>query len=270
MVGKIVKGGGVAISGREYLEQALAVHHPAYSGELLLVTLYKAALTAGKAYNDHKHHHVHNFHHGYDESVDEAETEEPLPLPAFPGAVEPSRPPHLAHGGAFSNGQLLPKLPVVPVSMAPAAHDDQQQQLLLQDERLLFDGGLYDFYVPASGGGGVPAPDVDDTFRVNLLDASPDDRGRYKRNSTADDREDRPKRWTPVVPARTGRSGGDAAAYGPKREPAEWEVTKVAAVCEACQVDPFGTAAVLSWHDTRKQFYNGALYLPALPKCYLF
>lgn len=251
MVGKIVKGGGVAISGREYLEQALAVHHPSYSGELLLVSLYKAALTAGKAYNDHKHHHVHNFHHGYDEAVDEADTDEPQ---APPAADEPTLPPHLAHGGPFSNGQLLPKLPVKPAG-PPAG---------LEDEQLLFDGGLYDFYGNSAG----PLPAVDDTFRVNLLDE--DDR-RYKRNSTAEDRNERPKRWTPLI--------GAAAAAGPRTarsdydrrlEPAQWEVSKVASVCEACHVDPFGTASVLSWHDTRKQFYNGALYVPALPKCYLF
>lgn len=262
MVGKIVKGGGVAISGREYLEQAVAVHHPAYSGELLLVTLYKAALTAGKAYNDHKHHHVHNFHHGYDESVDEADTVEPMSA-AFPGPADPTRPPHLAHGGAFSNGQLVPKLPVQPVQ---PSHD--QPLLQHNDEQLLFNGGLYDFYAPLLLGG-APAPSVDDAFRVNLLDASSDDgRRRYRRNSTdaTEDRETRPKRWTPV-PTRTGRSD---YAYGLSREPAEWEVTKVAGICEACQADPFGTASVLSWHDTRKQFYNGALYVPALPKCYLF
>jgi len=260
MVGKMVKGGGVAISGREYLEQALAVHHPAYSGELLLVQLYKAALTAGKAYNDHKHHHVHNFHHGYDESVDEAETDSPPA--AFPGAAEPpTRPPHLAHGGPFSNGQLLPKLPVPTVPNQQPFHDEQ----------LLFDGGLYDYYASPSLAGGDNGADVDDTFRVNLLDASPPlDNRRYKRNSTDDDDgHGRPKRWTPVpAPSRTVRSG--PSSRGPRREPAEWEVTKVAAVCEACHADPFGTASVLSWHDTRKQFYNGALYVPALPKCYLF
>lgn len=32
-------------------------------GEITLVHLYKAALTAGKAYNHHKHHHAHKFHH---------------------------------------------------------------------------------------------------------------------------------------------------------------------------------------------------------------
>lgn len=275
MAGKLIKGGGVAISGREFVEQALAIDGPAYSGELTLVTLYKAALTAGKAYNDHKHHHVHNFHHGYDESVDEAETEEP---PAAPAAPEPTRPPHLAHGGPFANGQLLPKLPVHTPAPEPS-----------RDEQLLFDGGLYDFYAPLQPSTALQlAAGADDTFRVNLLDrqASND---RYKRNATKERIDGdghrvvranswtplvvdgqgavRAKRWTPLVVTghRYGRSGFDR-----KREPAEWEVVKVAGVCTACEPDPFGEASVLSWQNTRKQFYNGALYLPALPKCYLF
>lgn len=264
MAGKKIKGGGVAISGREYLDQALAVHYPAFSGELTLVSLYKAALTAGKAYNDHKHHHVHNFHHGYDESVDEADTEAPPTLPPNP---EATRPPHLAHGGAFANGQRVPGVPIP----TPAAPEQQQPPLNLPQlppspQLPLFDGGLYDFY---------DAPHADETFRVNLLDKRDDNR----RHSTV-----RFKRsWIPlfrqpmsdvtpvtdVTAPRNARSNvGDP--HDRKREPAEWEVMKVASVCSACVTDPFGAASVLSWHETRKQFYNGALYLPALPKCYLF
>lgn len=263
MVGKKIKGGGVAISGREYLEQALAIHHTAYSGELTLVTLYKAALTAGKAYNDHKHHHVHNFHHGYDESVDEAETEEP---PALPAASTPTRPPHLAHGGPFANGQLVHKLPVEASVAAAAAGAGSNDPLSVpRDEQSLFDGGLFDFYAPfrdvAAAAGG------DDTsFRVNLLDRSDGGR-RTKRNATVDGNGNgRSKRWSPLQ----GSAELQARLHGRKLEPAEWEVVKVASVCAACVPDPFGAAAVLSWHDTRKQFFNGALYLPALPKCYLF
>jgi len=264
MAGKKIKGGGVAISGREYLEQALAVHYPAFSGELTLVSLYKAALTAGKAYNDHKHHHVHNFHHGYDESVDEADTEAPPTLPPGP---EATRPPHLAHGGAFANGQRVPGV-VVPNVAGPAPQQPPTMPLHLPQlppspQLPLFDGGLYDFY---------DASPADETFRVNLLDKRADDNRRsgssvvrFKRN------------WIPlsasdvVTPAaaRNARSDG-GAPHDRNREPAEWEVFKVAGVCAACVPDPFAAASVLSWHETRKQFYNGALYLPALPKCYLF
>lgn len=271
MVGKKIQGGGVAISGREYLEQALAIHHSAYSGELTLVTLYKAALTAGKAYNDHKHHHVHNFHHGYDESVDEAETEEP---PALPVGPMPTRPPHLAHGGPFANGQLVPKLPVETsvAAAAAAAAAESKDPSFSRDEQFLFDGGLYDFYAPFrnieadTGAGTGASAGVDDTsFRVNLLDRYDGGR-RNKRNATAANSNDRSKRWTPVqIPAEL-----TDGLHGRKLEPAEWEVRKVASVCAACEPDPFGTAAVLSWHNTRKQFFNGALYLPALPKCFLF
>lgn len=277
MVGKMIKGGGVAISGREYLEQKVAVHFPSLSGELTLLSLYKAALTAGKAYNDHKHHHVHNFHHGYDEAVDEADTEEPVtgPAPTDAPGPEPTRPPHLAHGGVFVNGQLAPKLPLKPVvstSAATVPKDLYRPTLMFDDQQhVLFDGGLYDFYSPLKGVGGPPSTIAgeDDTFRVNLLDRAADDR-RYKRNATgaADTGTARPKRWTPVPQSyKTSRSGTDLER---KLEPAEWEVTKVAGVCAACEPDPFAAAVVLSWHDTRKQFYNGVLFLPALPKCYLF
>jgi len=276
MAGKKIKGGGVAISGREYLDQALAVHYPSFSGELTLVSLYKAALTAGKAYNDHKHHHVHNFHHGYDESVDEAETEAP---PTLPPAPEATRPPHLAHGGAFANGQRVPGVPV-PTAAAPA----QQQpstfplhlpQLPPSPQLPLFDGGLYDFY---------DAPHADETFRVNLLDKRDDNRRRSlvrsKRSwiplflqSMTDDAPvtavvDVTAAGTPAA-TRNARSNG-GGPHDRNHEPAEWEVSKVASVCKACVPDPFGAASVLSWHETRKQFYNGALYLPALPKCYQF
>lgn len=255
MVGKLIKGGGVAISGREYLDQALAVHHPSYSGELTLVSLYKAALTAGKAYNDHKHHHVHNFHHGYDESVDEADDGQEEP--STTAGPDPTPPPHLAHGGAFVNGQRVPMLPVAESAAGGRAPEDGEQQPPAFDEHQLFDGGLYDFYAAQT-----PATASDETFRVNLLDAAVND-VRYKRNATAAG-SSRPKRWTAPFAAgpRTGRSGSP--------EPAAWEVAKVAAVCSACETDPFGTASVLAWHDTRKQFYNGALYLPAQPKCYTF
>lgn len=257
MVGKVIKGGGVAFSGREYLEQALAVHYPAYSGELTLLSLYKAALTAGKAYNDHKHHHVHNFHHGYDESVDEAETEEP---PALPAAPEPTRPPHLAHGGLFSNGQLLPKLPVAPA--VAVDNGDQQRPQSLFD----VDGGLYDFYTPIRGLGSVGNGD-EDAFHVNLLDRADDDL-RHKRNATSTGR--RPKRLTPVADRTNHHPIRNARSDERSREPAQWEVNNVANMCSGCASDPFGSASILSWQHTRKQFYNGALYLPALPKCYLF
>lgn len=315
MVGKMIKGGGVAISGREYLEQALAVYHPSYSGELTLVTLYKAALTAGKAYNDHKHHHVHNFHHGYDESVDEADTAEP---PADPAGPDPTPHPHLAHGGPFVNGQLLPKLPIpTPVSTVAAAavasDDDggfglpsagQQSPVSLSfgdehklrrpyaddddgdghrppyvNEHQLFDGGLYDFYAPVNGhhghhhGGGdddasaiIPSPAEDETFRVNLLDAAAVPQrhdNRFKRNATAEAATGHGRRSTALRTRPTRAAGGWP-------EPAEWEVAKLSGVCSGCESDPFGMASVLSWQDTRKQFYNGALYLPAHPKCYSF
>lgn len=69
MVGKTIKGGGVALSGQEPINNAVRGYKDLYKptsgllGEVTLVQLYKAALTAGKAYTNHKHHHAHHFHH---------------------------------------------------------------------------------------------------------------------------------------------------------------------------------------------------------------
>lgn len=76
-------------------------------GEVTLVTLYKAALTAGKAYTNHKHHHVHHFHHedkaGEDDyDINPSMTPAAPPLPPSAGTQFPF----------LSNGQLLPMLPI--------------------------------------------------------------------------------------------------------------------------------------------------------------
>ncbi|XP_050429968.1 uncharacterized protein LOC126839066 [Adelges cooleyi] len=278
MVGKLIKGGGVAISGREYLDHAFAVGKMAYSGELTLMTMYKAALTAGKAYNDHKHHHAHNFHHGYDPAIDEADDNEDDEASAL--TPEPTLPPHLAHGGGFVNGQRDHNLPIPHLSARDPPKGQQQQQQ--QDQQFnLFDGGLYDFYSPLK----ADSSGFDETFRVNLLDRQD---GRRKRNATEpsavrmgahdNNGSERDKRWVPSVGGyRNSRNGGfyrpplqHRSPIPSKREPAEWEVSKVAEVCAACMADPFGEASILSWQDTKKQFYNGALFMPALPKCYSF
>lgn len=75
-------------------------------GEVTLVTLYKAALTAGKAYTNHKHHHVHHFHHEDKAGEDDYDINPPMTpapqLPPSPGTQFPF----------LNNGQLLPMLPI--------------------------------------------------------------------------------------------------------------------------------------------------------------
>lgn len=123
MVGKPIKSGGIAITGQEQTDFGSGFgakgKGAGFQGEITLLQLYKAALTVGKAYTDHKHHHVHVFTHdgGYedddengvssDDGDSESETEG--------GEEEDGTPPKdvIAHGLAtehdhphFENGQL--------------------------------------------------------------------------------------------------------------------------------------------------------------------
>ena len=53
-------------------------------------------------------------------------------------------------------------------------------------------------------------------------------------------------------------------------EPAEWEVMAIMALCSGCGEDPFRKANVLSWRETSKKLYAGALYVPANQECHNF
>ncbi|CAK1588078.1 unnamed protein product [Parnassius mnemosyne] len=87
LVGHVIKGGGVAISGQEqsmlYNKDSLdpVTKQSGLMGEITMLQLYHVALTAGKAHRDHKHHHVHHFKHDGTplEPSTEAVTEPPPP-----------------------------------------------------------------------------------------------------------------------------------------------------------------------------------------------
>lgn len=67
LVGQKIPGKGIALSGQEnrYFGkdfQEVAHYQKAVGGlqgEITMVQMYKIALTAGKAYTDHRHHHSH-------------------------------------------------------------------------------------------------------------------------------------------------------------------------------------------------------------------
>lgn len=67
MVGHVIPGGGIAISGQEQLQYGGGFLEPAdfskgsggFLGEITMFQLYRIALSAGKAYTDHRHHHSH-------------------------------------------------------------------------------------------------------------------------------------------------------------------------------------------------------------------
>ncbi|PSN30816.1 hypothetical protein C0J52_23361 [Blattella germanica] len=64
----------------------------------------------------------------------------------------------------------------------------------------------------------------------------------------------------------TGSSSSDAYP----REPAEGEVTQVMNVCSGCAPEPFKKAELISWRNTPKKLYSGALYTLANPECKRF
>ncbi|XP_075990641.1 pentraxin-related protein b6 [Anticarsia gemmatalis] len=102
LVGHVIKGGGLAISGQDqsllYKKDIEPVQRQSgLMGEITMLQLYHVALTAGKAHKDHKHHHVHHFRH--DGTPLEASTEaatEPPPPQATP----------LGNGNFLIGGQL--------------------------------------------------------------------------------------------------------------------------------------------------------------------
>ena len=54
------------------------------------------------------------------------------------------------------------------------------------------------------------------------------------------------------------------------REPAEGEVRQVMNICSGCDPEPFKKAEIISWRNTPKKLYAGALYGLANPECQRF
>ncbi|XP_011881276.1 PREDICTED: uncharacterized protein LOC105569427 [Vollenhovia emeryi] len=95
LVGHVIKGGGIAISGQQqrqlgggFLEgEDAPPGSGGYLGELTMVQLYDVALTAGKAHKDHKHHHAHHYEHDTSNNTPRTTTRTPVtgpPLPPHP------------------------------------------------------------------------------------------------------------------------------------------------------------------------------------------
>ncbi|XP_066584528.1 uncharacterized protein [Prorops nasuta] len=92
LVGHVIKGGGIAISGQEqrqlgggFLEgEESPPGSGGLLGELTMVQLYGAALTAGKAHKDHKHHHAHHYEHDTNNNRPLTTTRAPVTGPPLP------------------------------------------------------------------------------------------------------------------------------------------------------------------------------------------
>ncbi|XP_026673661.1 uncharacterized protein LOC113464971 [Ceratina calcarata] len=95
LVGHVIKGGGIAITGQEqrqlgggFLEgEGAPKGSGGLLGEVTMVQLYDVALTAGKAHKDHKHHHVHHYEHDTSNNTPRPTSRPPVtgpPLPQHP------------------------------------------------------------------------------------------------------------------------------------------------------------------------------------------
>lgn len=92
LVGHVIKGGGIAITGQEqrqpgggFLEgEEAPPGSGGMLGEITMVQLYGVALTAGKAHRDHKHHHVHHYEHDTSNNVPPTTTQAPVTGPPLP------------------------------------------------------------------------------------------------------------------------------------------------------------------------------------------
>nr|XP_034184872.1 uncharacterized protein LOC117606483 [Osmia lignaria] len=113
LVGHVIKGGGIAITGQEqrqlgggFLEgEGAPTGSGGLLGEITMVQLYEVALTAGKAHKDHKHHHAHHYEH---------ETGNNTPRPIRPPVTGPPLPqnPYLTGGQINHQVKLNPGAPV--------------------------------------------------------------------------------------------------------------------------------------------------------------
>ncbi|XP_076237332.1 pentraxin-related protein b6 [Calliopsis andreniformis] len=111
LVGHVIKGGGVAITGQEqrqlgggFLEgEGAPPGSGGYLGEVTMVQLYGVALTAGKAHKDHKHHHAHHYEH---------DTSNNTPRPTRP----PVTGPPLPQSPFLTGGQINPQVKLNPGS----------------------------------------------------------------------------------------------------------------------------------------------------------
>ncbi|XP_076230707.1 pentraxin-related protein b6 [Nomia melanderi] len=105
LVGHVIKGGGIAITGQEqrqlgggFLEgEGAPKGSGGYLGEFTMVQLYGVALTAGKAHKDHKHHHAHHYEH---------DTSNNTPRPTRPPVTGPPLPPNPFLTGGQINTQV--------------------------------------------------------------------------------------------------------------------------------------------------------------------
>ncbi|XP_012060198.1 PREDICTED: uncharacterized protein LOC105623415 [Atta cephalotes] len=145
LVGHIIKGGGIAISGQEqrqlgggFLEgEGAPPGSGGYLGELTMVQLYNVALTAGKAHKDHKHHHAHHYEHDTSNNTPRTTTLPPVTGPSLPlhpyltggqintqVRINPGAPIQIVQNGLTIRHPALPPVPESPPQPLPPLNFD--------------------------------------------------------------------------------------------------------------------------------------------------
>ncbi|KAL6430713.1 hypothetical protein ACFW04_006934 [Cataglyphis niger] len=172
LVGHVIKGGGIAISGQEqrqlgggFLEgEGAPPGSGGYLGELTMVQLYNVALTAGKAHKDHKHHHAHHYEHDTSNNIPRTTTQTPVtgpPLPPHPFLtggqintqvkINPGATIQIVQNGLTIRHPALPPVPESPPQPLPPLNLDvfstafppSQIQFISPSQSSIFADGLY-------------------------------------------------------------------------------------------------------------------------------
>ncbi|KMQ93442.1 neuronal pentraxin-2 [Lasius niger] len=168
LVGHVIKGDGIAISGQEqrqlgggFLEgEGAPPGSGGYLGELTMVQLYNVALTAGKAHKDHKHHHAHHYEHDTSNNTPRTITRTPVtgpPLPPHPFLtggqintqvkINPGAPIQIVQNGLTLRHPALPPIPESPPQPLPPLNLDvfstAPTQFISPSQSSIFADGLY-------------------------------------------------------------------------------------------------------------------------------
>uniref|UniRef100_A0A8D9E7N0 Neuronal pentraxin-1 n=1 Tax=Cacopsylla melanoneura TaxID=428564 RepID=A0A8D9E7N0_9HEMI len=258
LVGHVIKGGGIAVTGQEQ-----HVHGGGFDllgksglqGEITLLQLYKAALTAGKAYINHKHHHVNDYTHDDD-----------------PNTVQ-SRRKRQAIKRDVMNPDMNER---VAMNERIAMNDIATSQTHLAQQT---DQQTQDSYNSQNTFAHPTFGSLNDQNTDNKLSAF------LKQDfirllPTYEEQEQfqlggrvlpQNNQVLPKIPILTQPKITSSSPPTTETEPAEWEVSKILQACSSdCLEDAFRKANVMSWQETPKKLFGGASYPKAAGSCYNF
>ncbi|XP_014469633.1 PREDICTED: uncharacterized protein LOC106741801 [Dinoponera quadriceps] len=180
LVGHVIKGGGIAISGQEqrqlgggFLEgKGAPPGSGGYLGELTMLQLYNVALTAGKAHKDHKHHHAHHYEHDTSNNTPRSTTRAPVtgpPLPPHPFLtggqinaqvkINPGAPIQIVQNGLTIRHPALPPAPESPPQPLPPLNLDVLSTTFPALQTQFFGSPTLQQQLPTAGGSSSLFPD---------------------------------------------------------------------------------------------------------------